>query len=117
MPTGHLHTFEFHKERSEKAREEFHQHGHASCVTVTHRDVCGEGFQLDHIVDAVFLDLPKPWECISSAKKALKKQGELYLFVVGFVGKEPIIHLFSASGGNNMFFNLEFYCYTLPTWS
>ncbi|GFR99535.1 tRNA (Adenine(58)-N(1))-methyltransferase catalytic subunit TRMT61A [Elysia marginata] len=74
-PTGHLHTFEFHKERSEKARQEFHQHGHAECVTVTHRDVCGDGFQLDHIVDAVFLDLPKPWECITSAKKAIKKQG------------------------------------------
>ncbi|KAK3769534.1 hypothetical protein RRG08_044729 [Elysia crispata] len=74
-PKGHLHTFEFHKERSEKAREEFHLHGHAQCVTVTHRDVCGEGFQLEHTVDAVFLDLPKPWECILSAKRAMKKQG------------------------------------------
>lgn len=74
-PTGHLHTFEFHKERCEKARQEFHQHGHANCVTVTHRDVCGDGFQLNHVVDAVFLDLPKPWECITSAKKAIKKQG------------------------------------------
>ncbi|GFN84238.1 tRNA (adenine(58)-n(1))-methyltransferase catalytic subunit trmt61a [Plakobranchus ocellatus] len=75
LPTGHLHTYEFHKERAEKAKEEFHQHGHSGCVTVTHRDVCGEGFQLDHIVDAVFLDLPKPWECVTSAKKAMKKQG------------------------------------------
>ncbi|XP_059179683.1 tRNA (adenine(58)-N(1))-methyltransferase catalytic subunit TRMT61A-like [Physella acuta] len=75
LPTGHLYTFEYHQERSEKAREEFSQHHLSDYVTVTHRDVCGEGFQLDHCVDAVFLDLPKPWECIKSAKDAIKKEG------------------------------------------
>ncbi|KAH9502795.1 tRNA (adenine(58)-N(1))-methyltransferase catalytic subunit trmt61a [Bulinus truncatus] len=75
LPAGHLFTFEFHKERSEKALEEFTQHHIKDFVTVTHRDVCTDGFQLSNHVDAVFLDLPKPWECIRSAKDAIKKEG------------------------------------------
>jgi len=75
QPSGHLFTFEFHEERCEKAKLEFAQHGLSEFVTVTCRDVCGEGFQLEHTVDAVFLDLPKPWECINSAKKSLRKEG------------------------------------------
>ncbi|XP_046379923.2 tRNA (adenine(58)-N(1))-methyltransferase catalytic subunit TRMT61A-like [Haliotis rufescens] len=75
MPTGHLHTFEFHKERAGQAAEEFKAHGLSDYVTAIHRDVCGGGFQLDHVADAVFLDLPSPWECIASAKQALKKEG------------------------------------------
>ena len=72
---GHLHTFEFHEERSKKARQEFLDHGLSDFVTVTHRDVCGDGFQLTDVADAVFLDLPRPWECVESGKQALKKQG------------------------------------------
>ncbi|WAR20449.1 TRM61-like protein, partial [Mya arenaria] len=49
--------------------------GVSEYVTVTHRDVCEAGFQLDHVADAVFLDLPKPWLAIPSAKKALKLSG------------------------------------------
>jgi len=75
QPTGHLHTYEFHEERSKKAREEFEQHGLAQFVTVTHRDACEDGFQLEGIADAVFLDLPRPWETITSAKAAIKKEG------------------------------------------
>ncbi|KAK0050345.1 tRNA (adenine(58)-N(1))-methyltransferase catalytic subunit TRMT61A [Biomphalaria pfeifferi] len=75
LPKGHLYTFEFHKERYMKASEEFIQHQIGDYVTVTHRDVCGEGFQLKNLVDAVFLDLPRPWECIQSAKEAIKKEG------------------------------------------
>lgn len=74
-PTGHLYTFEFHKQRADLARDEFSIHGVGNNVTVTHRDVCQDGFQLDHVADAVFLDLPKPWEAIRSAKRALKVQG------------------------------------------
>ncbi|XP_005089200.1 tRNA (adenine(58)-N(1))-methyltransferase catalytic subunit TRMT61A [Aplysia californica] len=75
QPSGHLHTFEFHEERSMKAREEFEDHGLSQFVTVTHRDVCGDGFQLEGVADAVFLDLPRPWECVGSAKKAMKTEG------------------------------------------
>jgi tRNA (adenine57-N1/adenine58-N1)-methyltransferase len=47
-------------------------------VTVHNRDVCGEGFGLEDVADAVFLDLPSPWNAIESAKAAIKNEGELY---------------------------------------
>jgi tRNA (adenine57-N1/adenine58-N1)-methyltransferase len=43
---------------------------------VYHRDVCDEGFQLENVADAVFLDLPSPWKALESAKKAIKKEGK-----------------------------------------
>ena len=47
----------------------------AEYATVYHRDVCNEGFGLENVADAVFLDLPSPWKTLVSAKTALKKQG------------------------------------------
>jgi hypothetical protein len=44
-------------------------------VTVYNRDVCADGFGLENVADAVFLDLPSPWNALASAKKALKKEG------------------------------------------
>ena len=72
MPTGQLHTFEFHAERCAEAKAEFQKHGLADFVTAKHQDVCAKGFDLSNEVDAVFLDLPSPWECVASAKQALK---------------------------------------------
>lgn len=69
---GHLYTFEYHKERVEMAKLEFELHGLNDIITVTHRNVCKEGFQMENEVTAVFLDLPAPWEAVSSAKKAFK---------------------------------------------
>ena len=74
-PTGHLHTFEFHELRAKVATQEFKDHGISQYVTVKQRDVCAEGFGLDHVADAVFLDLPTPWEAVKSAKLALKLEG------------------------------------------
>jgi len=75
-PSGHLHTFDFHQQRSEKAKEEFQEHGISDYVTCYHRDVCGLGFEpVEGVADAVFLDLPHPWEVVSHAKKAMKKSG------------------------------------------
>lgn len=42
-------------------------------VTLTHRNVCKDGFTVVDEVDAVFLDLPAPWEAVEHAKKALRK--------------------------------------------
>lgn len=75
LPNGHLYTFEFHKERAQKAEEELKDHGLSDYVTVTHKDVCKFGFDLEDVADAVFLDLPVPWDALPSAKKALKKLG------------------------------------------
>ena len=71
-PNGHLHTFDFHAERVEKARQEFQEHGLGHLVTATHRDVCAQGFGLEDKADGVFLDLPHPWEVINHAKQAMK---------------------------------------------
>jgi tRNA (adenine57-N1/adenine58-N1)-methyltransferase len=74
-PGGYLHTYDFHEQRVDKAREEFTDHGFKDSVTVTHRDVLVDGFDLVDVADAVFLDLPAPWDAIPHAKKALKKTG------------------------------------------
>ncbi|KAM6961058.1 tRNA (adenine(58)-N(1))-methyltransferase catalytic subunit TRMT61A [Aplochiton taeniatus] len=74
-PTGHLHTVEFHGQRAEKAAEEFGEHGVAHLVTVRNQDVCKDGFGVTAVADAVFLDIPSPWEAITHAKAALKRQG------------------------------------------
>lgn len=41
-------------------------------MTVRNCDACKDGFSLNGVADAVFLDLPSPWEAIETAKKALK---------------------------------------------
>jgi tRNA (adenine57-N1/adenine58-N1)-methyltransferase len=75
-PHGHLHTFDFHEERARKAGEEFEAHGLGpALVTARHRDVCAEGFGLEGVADAVFLDLPHPWEVVGHAKAALRQRG------------------------------------------
>jgi len=74
-PTGHLYTFDFHQERVDRAGVEFTEHGLGELVTGRHRDVCAEGFDMVGKADAVFLDLPHPWEVVSHAKIALKSSG------------------------------------------
>ncbi|KZT73957.1 tRNA methyltransferase complex GCD14 subunit [Daedalea quercina L-15889] len=71
--SGHLWSYEFHEARASKAREEFSRHGMDDIVTLTHRNVCKDGFTVVDTVDAVFLDLPMPWEAVEHAKNALRK--------------------------------------------
>ncbi|KAF8966718.1 tRNA (adenine-N(1)-)-methyltransferase catalytic subunit trm61 [Entomortierella lignicola] len=72
-PTGHLYSFEYHQERASAAKKEFEDHGLSDMVTLQCRDVCKDGFGLENKVDAVFLDLPAPWDAVASAKKAFKQ--------------------------------------------
>ncbi|KAI0345890.1 tRNA methyltransferase complex GCD14 subunit [Trametopsis cervina] len=72
-PRGHLWSYEFHETRANKAREEFARHGLTDTVTLTHRNVCKDGFTVTDAADAVFLDLPAPWEAVPFAKVALRK--------------------------------------------
>ncbi|KAF9950952.1 tRNA (adenine-N(1)-)-methyltransferase catalytic subunit trm61 [Mortierella alpina] len=72
-PTGHLYTFEYHQERVNVATAEFEEHGLSDMVTIRCRDVCKDGFGLENKVDAVFLDLPAPWEAVGSAKRAFRQ--------------------------------------------
>ncbi|KAH9959767.1 S-adenosyl-L-methionine-dependent methyltransferase [Russula dissimulans] len=92
-PTGHVFSYEFHEARAGKAAwvpflgswlvltiisatrssEEFMRHGISDIVTLTHRNVCKNGFTVTDTADSVFLDLPAPWEAIEHAKVALRK--------------------------------------------
>ncbi|KAJ7617498.1 tRNA methyltransferase complex subunit Cpd1 [Mycena polygramma] len=71
--SGHLWSYEFHEARAKKAREEFAQHGMSDIVTLTHQNVCKDGFNLTDAADSVFLDLPAPWDAVEHAKQALRK--------------------------------------------
>lgn len=57
------------------ATKEFECHGLGSRVTVSERDVYVEGFGVEGVADAVFLDLPKPWEALPHAVHAMKSCG------------------------------------------
>ncbi|KAF0978845.1 hypothetical protein FDP41_001915 [Naegleria fowleri] len=110
MPNGQLFTFEYHKERFLQAVNEFRSNGLYN-ITITNGDVCLNGFNPNettlHIilsdtlrpkheaslilgqdktetVDAVFLDLPKPWLCIPNVFRLLKVGGK-------FCGFSPCI--------------------------
>lgn len=76
-PTGHLHTVEFHQQRAETAAQEFKEHRVDHLVTVRNQDVCKDGFGVAGVADAVFLDIPSPWEAVKHAKAAMKRQGSL----------------------------------------
>ncbi|KAH9985043.1 1-methyladenosine methyltransferase catalytic subunit Gcd14 [Russula compacta] len=71
--TGHVYSYEFHEARASKAAEEFALHGISDIVTLTHRNVCKNGFTVTDTADSVFLDLPAPWEAVEHAKIALRK--------------------------------------------
>ena len=72
---GHLHSFEYHSTRVKKVIDEFQSHHLLDRISVYHRDVCKFGFEpsLVNTIDAIFLDLPMPWEAIPSAKDMLNK--------------------------------------------
>uniref|UniRef100_A0A224ZAS4 tRNA (adenine(58)-N(1))-methyltransferase catalytic subunit TRMT61A n=1 Tax=Rhipicephalus zambeziensis TaxID=60191 RepID=A0A224ZAS4_9ACAR len=71
-PNGHVYTFDFHEHRAQVAQKEFQDHGLNSVVTCAHRDVCQDGFGIEGLADAVFLDLPHPWKAVDAAASALK---------------------------------------------
>ncbi|KAF2746072.1 tRNA methyltransferas-like protein subunit GCD14 [Sporormia fimetaria CBS 119925] len=63
--TGGVYSYEYHAPRAEQLRTELQDHGLDNLVTVTHRDVYADGFNLPSpdapCADAIFLDLPAPW--------------------------------------------------------
>lgn len=71
---GKLFTFEYHATRCAKAKDEFSAHGLLDrVVNLEHRNVCKDGFgDSPTRVDAVFLDLPAPWEAVPKVVKHLR---------------------------------------------
>jgi len=79
-PDGKLFTFEYNKNRVAAAKEDFVNNKMDGIVDVTWRDVCKDGFRLNNVADAVFLDLPAPWDVVDSANDALVDGGRLCSF-------------------------------------
>ncbi|XP_008775689.1 tRNA (adenine(58)-N(1))-methyltransferase catalytic subunit TRMT61A [Phoenix dactylifera] len=81
-PSGHVYTFDFHEQRATLARDDFVRNGLSSLVTVSVRDIQGEGFPEEFCgsADSVFLDLPQPWLAMPSVGRMLKQDGVLCSF-------------------------------------
>lgn len=79
-----MYTFEFHESRQQKAIEEFAQHKLSNIVTVTLRNVCEQGFgdEMRSKADAVFLDLPSPWEAAKHAASCFKNKGMIMIMIL-----------------------------------
>jgi len=86
-PNGHLHTFDFHEQRVQRAHDEFIDHGFdEALVTASLRDVCTDGFDIDSATaDAVFLDLPSPWLAIPFAAQCLKPGNIVWTLRLGYI--------------------------------
>ncbi|ODN76984.1 hypothetical protein L202_05545 [Cryptococcus amylolentus CBS 6039] len=70
-PSGNVLSFEYHRPRFETALEEFESHDLRN-VRLQHRNVCKDGFGDAQGVEAIFLDLPAPWEAIPHAINSLR---------------------------------------------
>ncbi|KAI1626929.1 adenine-N1--methyltransferase [Exophiala viscosa] len=68
--TGQVFSFEYHAERHGKVKAEMAEHGLDTVVSAYHRDVYKDGFlvgdeqETSPRANAVFLDLPAPWEAL-----------------------------------------------------
>ncbi|KAK0651696.1 S-adenosyl-L-methionine-dependent methyltransferase [Cercophora newfieldiana] len=78
--TGKVISFEYNEDRYHKMQEEIGEHGLKGLVHLAHRNVYKDGFLLDGKspeADAVFLDLPAPWEALHHLSRTKpKKDGE-----------------------------------------
>jgi tRNA (adenine57-N1/adenine58-N1)-methyltransferase len=81
--TGRVFTFEFHQLRYEEARKEFKDHGVDNNITITHRDVCQNGFSIPEadplLASQVFLDLPSPWLALPHLDKVIEKKYAVHI--------------------------------------
>lgn len=96
---SHLFSYEFHEVRYQQALKEFEHHGlinRDKTVTLTQRDVCANGFairpdditshkfgeieeQLSINANAIFLDLPAPWDAIPHLEGVISKDEKVSL--------------------------------------
>jgi tRNA (adenine57-N1/adenine58-N1)-methyltransferase catalytic subunit len=70
---GHIYSYDVREDMQNLARRNLAKVGLADRVTFTQRDIA-EGFnEVD--VDALFLDVPNPWDYMAQARRALKGGG------------------------------------------
>ncbi|KRX98502.1 Vacuolar protein-sorting-associated protein 25 [Trichinella pseudospiralis] len=71
--TGKLFTFDIDENRVKAANQDFQLQGYENVAIAEQKDVCIDGLPFEDEVDAVFLDLPKPWLLLNSVKRAMKR--------------------------------------------
>ncbi|CAH8664445.1 unnamed protein product [Heterobilharzia americana] len=87
LPHGRVHTFDFHSERVELAAKEFNSHYLGDVVKVDLRDTCCEYFPTvgsemnPNGVDAVVLDLPRPWIVIPHLPSTFRPDSDCLLLL------------------------------------
>lgn len=72
-PSGHLYTHDVEETRLKQVEQNLKNHGLGDVTTCIHQDVIADGFFVENACDAVFLDLPAPWDAIPHAKQALSR--------------------------------------------
>lgn len=72
---GKVFSYEYHEPRVDVLRNEISEHGLDGIMELTHRDVCNDGFHLQDssspCVDAIFLDLPAPWQALKHLSRTV----------------------------------------------
>eukprot|EP00894_Picocystis_sp_ML_P005490 jgi/Pico_ML_1/56007/g1608.t1 len=108
-PDGRVDSFEFHEARALAAQADIESHGLAGCVKVHVRDVQQDGFpvQEESRADAVFLDVPGPWETIPSLAKGLKEDATLCSFSPCIEQVQKTCAAMAAVGGFSDFRTFE----------
>ncbi|KAK6636729.1 hypothetical protein RUM43_010392 [Polyplax serrata] len=91
QPSGFLYTFDFHSTRVAVVNEEFKKHDIDKFVKVQQRDVCLDGFgeDLKGKADAVFLDLPHPWEALEHVPAVFKLSVRLSKYLESKEEEDP----------------------------
>ncbi|KAH8887376.1 tRNA methyltransferase complex GCD14 subunit [Thozetella sp. PMI_491] len=75
---GKVFSFEFHEQRYNKMKQEISEHGLDGIIRLTHRDVYKNGFGVEGEnmdADAVFLDLPAPWDALPHLTRSVASAG------------------------------------------
>uniref|UniRef100_A0A0R3RI65 Vacuolar protein-sorting-associated protein 25 n=1 Tax=Elaeophora elaphi TaxID=1147741 RepID=A0A0R3RI65_9BILA len=72
-PRGHLYTHDIEEPRVKQVELEMMKHGLGEITTCVHQNVIEDGFSVENVCDAVFLDLPAPWVAIRHVKRALSQ--------------------------------------------
>jgi tRNA (adenine57-N1/adenine58-N1)-methyltransferase len=72
-PAGRVYSYEVRPEMQQLARRNLEQLGLSTCVAFRQRDIA-EGFD-ERDADALFLDLPNPWDYLTQAHAALASGG------------------------------------------
>jgi tRNA (adenine57-N1/adenine58-N1)-methyltransferase len=73
-PAGRVYSQEIREDFIALTRRNLQKVGLEPYVTLIHGDAT-QGFQVDEPVDAVFIDIPEPWTCLTQARAALKDGG------------------------------------------